>query len=333
MNSSDLIAKVQACTFAPGTRFVKCDVDDYFMTGDHAVLLEQSCKAVALEWREQYREMLEFILKNQFIVPPYDNIADGFVWRARKGSGMGAICSGEVSNTSLHYLCEHFFISSPEVRARYGLAGYWRFKDDIMLAFDRGRELMLELMALYKEKARPFTITCESVSRTTVVTLDVRLTVGQSGRMSYELYRKPTSQWSPLSVHSCHPHAIHASWPRGQVMRLRRLCSDTSKAAIEVTSFTNALRAGGAPLSIIEMATARAIPRHPISTSRTIRLVLPYREALRRARVPAILLKYLQPHTACAVAWRLLDRHVVDRVRRHAAVYHGDEWENYPTLF
>ncbi len=74
---------------------------------------------------------------------------------------MGLICSGEVSDATLYFLCETWFVDSPEIRAEFGLVGYWRFKDDIMLDFAGGPVKMLNFMELYMDRATPFRVKCE----------------------------------------------------------------------------------------------------------------------------------------------------------------------------
>ncbi len=148
-NSVDLITKARKAKLPCNTRFVKCDVAYFFMTGSHRALVDQSSRADEQKHKESYCEMLTFIFKSQHIMPDFVDPAEGLAWRARCGSGMGLICSGEVADCTLFFLAEEWFVRSPAVQKEFGLVGCWRFKDDVLLAFAGGPAKMFEIMDIY----------------------------------------------------------------------------------------------------------------------------------------------------------------------------------------
>ena len=108
--------------------------NEYYMSGSHDVLIKFSSKMLdGDDTRQcQYMELLTFILTNQFIQLPGK---EARTWRTPSGSGMGMPCSGEVADATFYWLVEHELL--PEgLLSRFGVVGYYRFKDDFIVFFD-----------------------------------------------------------------------------------------------------------------------------------------------------------------------------------------------------
>ncbi len=98
----------------------------------------------------------------------------------------------------------------------------------------------------------------------------------------------------------------------------------------EVSQFTGALRAGGFPESIINMATStNAGRRRPSPAKRCIRLVLPFCDAWWFSRIATILKRGLDGIVEASVAWRLSAPHTVSIIRGTSLEYHAKDWLSY----
>ncbi len=154
------------------------------------------------------------------------------------------------------------------------------------------------------------------------------------GRLSYEILKRPTSQWSPLSWQSSHPPSVHSAWPRAQVLRYKRLCFDRRRSNREILEFMSALGARGAPEGIMTLATSTCCtkPRQPCSPVQTIRFVMPYNVAWYRARVAAVLRRGLRGLVHCSIAWKFGSPHTIAMVQKFAHEYHSELWWRFPTI-
>ena len=106
-----------------------------------------------------------------------------------KGSGMGLICSGEVSDTCFFSMAEKNFALHPNVIKKFGILYYGRFKDDGIVIMSSPMEVRMLFMRLLKVRAAFFDIKVESVSARKCVMLDVCLYKGEGWKHSGSLVR------------------------------------------------------------------------------------------------------------------------------------------------
>ena len=69
---------------------LKFDIKEFFMSGKHRQLIEESSKNVPQEIRDGFYFMLQCIIKNQVVE------VEDHHWHVLIGSGMGLICSGGI---------------------------------------------------------------------------------------------------------------------------------------------------------------------------------------------------------------------------------------------
>ena len=70
--------------------FMRLDIEEFFMTGQHTDFVRVSEPLVDAHWRFQYREMLTMLLKNQFV-------QNGrVIYNIIQGAGMGLAFSGDL---------------------------------------------------------------------------------------------------------------------------------------------------------------------------------------------------------------------------------------------
>eukprot|EP00959_Pyramimonas_sp_CCMP1952_P216215 4522140-Pyramimonas_sp.AAC.1 len=109
--------------------FLKIDIKDYYLCGS----ADEITEAVMSLWSPadpQYsylRHVVTFFLGVQMVRDPFS----GDVFHVLKGTGMGLPHSGELTDSCFAALVE-ITILSTSMRSRYGIKGYFRFRDDIL---------------------------------------------------------------------------------------------------------------------------------------------------------------------------------------------------------
>ena len=188
-DSQDLIRQLRGVAVHEDDRFLKIDIKDYFMSGDHHQLVHHSSEALEdPQTRQAYQTILGAILRNQLI--SVEGVRDR-LWTVEWGTGMGLMCSGDVSDTAFHYMVEDAFITDAGVRRRYGVTFYGRIKDDIFIILD-GIVHARQWGALVREmrvRSQFFKLKVESLTSVSAIILDVELKKDsewrRTGRLSH----------------------------------------------------------------------------------------------------------------------------------------------------
>ena len=303
---------------------LKFDIKEFFMSGKHKQLIEESSKNVPQEIRDGFYFMLQCIIKNQVVE------VEDHHWHVLIGSGMGLICSGEVSDISFYELAEKRYAVAPAVQTRNHIHWYGRFKDDGLIIISGDFRSRKAFLNEFQRLAKPFEISIECMSRDSVDMLDVTLYKGArwraTGILDYKPYVKESSQWVPLSPESAHPPHVHTSWPVAQVRRLERRCSNRIQARESVSNFTCKLSAcTGQGLFLND-------PRPPKQRTQCYRLVIPFAWEWHLARVPSLVRRLYSQWRArlpaareTKVSWRLGGTHLVHVLRKLNGHIHSDE--------
>ena len=119
----DLITKLSRAKVYEGDRLYKCDIKEFFMSGKHKDLEEASSgKSVPSDRREVFEELTSFVLGAQYFRCP--RTKRGKAHRVVRGSGMGLICSGEVSDATFDEQCEKNFLLIENVRKLFDIRCY-----------------------------------------------------------------------------------------------------------------------------------------------------------------------------------------------------------------
>ena len=101
-DSSDLMAKLKSFKVPEGTRCLKLDVKDFYLTGSHDYLVTNSASLLEPEEREDFSLLAKSILSNQFV---HAGAANVFL-QVQRGTGMGMIASGHISDAVLYSTLE-----------------------------------------------------------------------------------------------------------------------------------------------------------------------------------------------------------------------------------
>ena len=222
--------------------------------------------------------------------------------------------SGAISDSVLYACLEKDFVLEPGFRKQHSILFYARFRDDILMAVNAATlddtRLLLNAM---KKHAEPFVLTLDSVSKSGFEMLDVKAEVLSEGFLSFSLFKKTSSIWTPLSPDSLHSSAIHRHWPMAQVERIRRrfTCPQAAEKAVrEFEYLYNKLF--GLPIS----------KKHQTFSPRKQNmswLVLPYHRCLVEGKIGQVVRLLSVPFGLAfdmvGLSWSLNSRHLVHRLR------------------
>ena len=103
---------------------------------------------------------------------------------------------------------------------------WWRYIDDIFFLWEHGEEKLKEFIEHLNEKHPTIKFTAEW-SQTSINFLDVTVSL-IGGKITTDLYVKPTDSHQYLHSSSCHPYHCKKGIPYSQALRLNRICSDPS---------------------------------------------------------------------------------------------------------
>ena len=145
---------------------------------------------------------------------------------------------------------------------RAELGSFWRFRDDCLGLFRGTRADFLSFLATLNEVDPAIRFTEEGFGRA-VNFLDVKITLGEDGKLHTTLYVKPNTKNQLLLPSSSHPPFVTKSSAYSLFLRLRRICSDEEAFREEADRLQDRLEARQYPRDVVEAAKLRAaaIPR------------------------------------------------------------------------
>ena len=145
---------------------------------------------------------------------------------------------------------------------RAELGAFWRFRDDCLGLFRGTKADFLTLLAALNGVDPAIRFTEEGFGHA-VNFLDVRITLGEDGKLHTTLYVKPNTKNQLLLPSSSHPPFVTRSSAYSLFLRLRRICSDEASFLEEADKLQERLEVRQYPRNIVEAARLRAaaIPR------------------------------------------------------------------------
>ena len=133
----------------------------------------------------------------------------------------------------------------------------YRYIDDYVGATNMTKE-ELEAFITYANQYHPSIKFTSSISTESLSFLDILITRSDS-ELSTSIYYKPTDSHSFLSYSSSHPVQCKNAIPYSQLLRLRRLCSDTVTYNEEKTRMLDFFRDRGYPEATLKKAENRMV--------------------------------------------------------------------------
>ncbi len=345
-DSDQLVKQLRHLRFPPSAKIIKFDIKDFFMSGRHSRLVAACTTHAPENFKGEFAELLTVILSNQFVALKCEKQPDAppiytEVRRVLSGSGMGLLCSGEVSDVAFLDMVEiPMMLHSREANAKRGILYYGRFKDDAIMLVDSSWDERASLCAELQERVDFFQLVFE-VSSFDATMLDVclmRVAVGSECKFEFKTHTKVTNQWQPLSNTSMHPSHVHLSWPRAMIQRFHTKCTKKSDAMEAEAQFIQRLQE--------RCPTHASRTRQSLSSMTTLRVrekeisafILPYRYAWTLASIPKILSREFQSWAASSkllaplvprprLSWKLGGRHLGRIFATYKDEYHEESNE------
>ena len=235
-NSIHLKTLLEATTVSQSSRLLKIDIKDFFMSGTHRHLLRRVSRCAPSGAQQSFDDLVWCILHNQFVRVP--GVRECF--RVARGSGMGLICSGEISDWTFFADAEENFVLDEGVRTRFGIVLYLRFKDDIFVVLEAEDDVVTTFLEEFQALAGDFVLKLDADSTSSVEMLDLTISKGamwsRSGVLDTAVYIKPTANSIPLSSESFHAPSVH-SWPLERIKHFFRISSAIGAAKATSRSF------------------------------------------------------------------------------------------------
>lgn len=167
------------------------------------------------------------------------------------GTSMGTKIGPNYANIFMGIL-ENNFLATRDLKPLY----YKRFIDDIFLIWHHGEAALHSFIADFN-KVEPSISFSHSYSPVTINFLDVNVALS-NGKLTTNLYRKPTDRQRYLHFKSSHVKHCKTSIPYSQAIRFKRICSDNRDFTRNCDQLRKALTEQQYPSQIIDDALQRA---------------------------------------------------------------------------
>ena len=119
-DSVDLSEQIKTLKISPGSKLVKIDIKDYFMSGDQSEL-PRLCQNHVIDYRQEiFGKVCKWILGHQYVELHGE---DRNIYKVVKGSGMGLECSGDVNDLCFFEMAEKNFACFESGSSRKVLCG------------------------------------------------------------------------------------------------------------------------------------------------------------------------------------------------------------------
>ena len=225
-DSVDLANRLKKLNVRSWHKFMKIDVQDYFMSGEHPVLPGKTSPHVLPHRRVAFEKALKFVVENQFVESEANALE---IYKVLVGAGMGLEMSGDVCDVAFYDMVERGFVDSSEFRSVYRVLFYVRFRDDILVILGGTPDTRKAFSDEMKTRSSFFKLKIESISPSSAVMLDLHISKGsqyeRTGRLDVGMHFKDTNQGSALSSKSMHLPSTHMSWPQSRVLHYFKCCS------------------------------------------------------------------------------------------------------------
>ena len=204
------------------SKLVALDIKDFFMSGDTNELVEDTILHLTGPLKGLMREALFLLLFHQYV---RSKTEPGRLYRVIRGTGMGLVHSGEVSDSALYNIMETW-CTNRATRQFYRVMVYKRFKDDVLLSYS-DRELFFQYIDMMKRKAKYFKMKADEISVYQIHWLNLMVEKKRGALTTRPAY-KPNFMALPLAGNSTHPQHVHETWPTGLLNMMLSVCSDRS---------------------------------------------------------------------------------------------------------
>ena len=203
-----------------GSYLTKLDVKDFYLRGGFRKLAQTAGAAFEGSLATLIEDVVFFLLNNQFITSQFYRER---LWRAARGTGIGLMMSGELTDWCFWQLLELPFLLQCNLD-RWKISRWWRYRDDILILSHEPLDIHKFLRELERTcSIWPIEVKEDEVNQKSIHYLDVRVAVGDEG-VSVRPEYKETKLKIFLDSSSAHTPSVHRSWPRMMMSRLQSRC-------------------------------------------------------------------------------------------------------------
>ena len=151
------------------------------------------------------------------------------LYKQIKGTAMGTPMAVNYANIFLDNF-ENKMLDEYQRKKKVRPIVWWRYIDDVFLIWHDDEESLKDFLKFCDEYSANHKMKSKikfetNYSRESVNFLDVNIKL-LNGKISTSVYSKPTDSHLYLNKKSCHPTHVIENLPKGQFIRIRRICSD-----------------------------------------------------------------------------------------------------------
>ena len=165
-----------------------------------------------------------------------------------KGLAMGTPTSSILSEIYLQYLENTKILS---ILTKPGIEGYFRYVDDILIIYNKNHIDIGEIIVFFNDLTPCLKFTLEQEKDNKLNFLDISLTK-TGDKISYDIYRKPTTTDAVIPNDSCHPRKHKLAAIRYFLNRAYTYDLDTKSKQIEMDTIKQIIQNNGYEVSVLE---------------------------------------------------------------------------------
>lgn len=295
-NTDDLVRKVTSKRYGNHFGFIKLDIKDFYLNGEHRKIVDIVGATFIENQRGVLKDALLFLLYHQYV---QSDLLPEETWRVALGSGIGQKHSGELSDLYLYRLAERHWAANAAQTGPLGILDYFRYRDDILLVISNISGYISFMTKFRELTAADYVVEVDKMSWWEINMLDDTFFKGPrfkaTGFLDVRPFLKPTDQKLPLSSVSFHSPSVHWSWPRAEILRIRGRASSPNSFYSAKHQMISWLSRHGVDPAVVERAAKVNFESPPLSVARvpeygtTFWLRLPYHRLVHSSGIRRIL--------------------------------------------
>lgn len=271
----DLLSKIpRQLSGTHGHTLVTFDVESLYTNIEKGL----GIKAIKY-WINKHRNLVEQRFSDSFICDAIELILDNNAFQFNdqyylqtKGTAMGTKFAPAYANLVLAYLEEQMYEELANQKdiayANYIKNNYLRYLDDVFIIWDNKYSINKfdeQLNNMHPQ----LTFKMES-DKSTIAFLDIKLSL-KDGKISTDVFYKPTDSHQFLQFKSCHPRHIKINIPYSQAIRLCTIVDDPDIKEARLHDMKQYFLSCGYPIRLVENAItkAKAIPQADLRTPKS----------------------------------------------------------------
>ena len=239
-NSTQLMEDISEIQFTPNLQPASLDISDMYSnipTGELEDIIHVMCKQQNIG--DPLTQEILTITKT-VLTQNYYGFKDK-TYIQKKGLAMGSPTSSILSEIYLQFLENTKILN---IVTKPGIEGYFRYVDDILIVYNKSHVDITEILDQFNNLTPHLNFTLELERDSKLNFLDISLTK-TSNRISYKIYRKPTTTDTIIPKDSCHPREHKMAAIRYFVNRAHTYDLDAENKKIELNTIKQIVHNNG----------------------------------------------------------------------------------------